>query len=409
MPVVDLKRSVIDKIVLPEKSERVDYFDRELKGFILRASSQSMVYYVMARVNGKLVRVKIGTHGRMTPEEARKEARQILAGIERGENPNDKKREKKASSITLGEAIEAYIEARSLKDRTRWDMRTVLTRYLKDWKTLPLAEITKGKVEKKHKEIGMLSQAQANLSMRYLRAIFNWAQAHYERADGSPFIAENPVKRLSQVRAWYRVGRRTTIISAEQLPAWYQAVQGIRGEGQTPKDRLSMDFLLVCLFTGLRKNEAAALKWSDIDFKAKTLTVRDTKNHEDHTLPLSDVLYSLFKERKQGADSLFVFPGTGKGGFLVEPKRQIEKVEKRSGVQFCLHDLRRVFASIAASVVSAYELKRLMNHKNGSDVTLGYVVPGVDGLRAPMQKVTDRILELVKFASDKSASEGSGN
>ena len=169
-----------------------------------------------------------------------------------------------------------------------------------------------------------------------------------------------------------------------------------------------MDYLLVCLFTGLRKNEAAALKWSDIDFKAKTLTVRDTKNHEDHTLPLSDFLYSLFKERKQGADSLFVFPGTGKGGFLVEPKRQIEKVEKRSGVTFCLHDLRRVFASVAASVVSAYELKRLMNHKNGSDVTLGYVVPGVEGLRAPMQKVTDRILELVKFSHSNLVSEGRG-
>ena len=92
----------------------------------------------------------------------------------------------------------------------------------------------------------------------------------------------------------------------------------------------------------------------------------------------------------------------------MEPKRQVEKVEERPRIPFCLHDLRRVFASVAASVVSAYELKRLMNHKNGSDVTLGYVVPGVDGLRAPMQRITDRILELANANSAKTANEEGG-
>ena len=51
--------------------------------------------------------------------------------------------------------------------------------------------------------------------------------------------------------------------------------------------------LLLILFTGLRKNEAAQLKWGNIDFKAKTLTVIDPKNHLDHILPLSDFLYEL--------------------------------------------------------------------------------------------------------------------
>ena len=390
---VKLTRSKIDQILLA--SERENYWDTELPGFVLRVSGKKKMFAVAKRVGEKIVWVTLGEYSpAYTPEKAREDAIKAIAELTRGENPNGRKREKKASSVTLEEAVLAYMEARSLKPRTKWDMETVLNRYLKDWKTLPLVEITKGKVEEKHKEIGQLSHAQANLAMRYLRAIFNWAMAHYERSDGSPILIENPVKKLSQVRAWYRVERRSTIISAEQLPAWYQAVHEIRGEGMTPKDRLVMDYLLVCLFTGLRKNEAAGLKWADVNFKAKTLTVKDTKNHEGRTLPLSDVLLSLLKERKQGADSFFVFPGTGKGGFLVEPKRQIEKVAKRSGVSFCLHDLRRVFASVAASVVSAYELKRLMNHNNGSDVNLGYVVPGVDGLRAPMQKVTDRILEL---------------
>ena len=405
-----LTRSNINPLPFTEKRET--YWDADQPGFALRVSRTKKTFAAVKRVNGKSVWVTLGEYSpAYTPEKAREDAIKAIAELTRGENPNDKKREQKASSVTLEEAFNTYLEARELKANTRRSMTYHLNRYFADWKNTPLPHVTKARVEKKHQELGEFSQAEANLAMRYLRAVFNWAQAHYERADGSPILAENPVKRLSQVRAWYRVGRRTTIISAEQLPAWYQSVQEIRGEGQTPKDRLSMDYLLICLFTGLRKNEAAALKWADIDFRAKTLTVRDTKNHEDHTLPLADFLLALFKERKQGADSLFVFPGTGKGGFLVEPKRQIEKVEKRSGVPFCLHDLRRVFASVAASVVSAYELKRLMNHKNGSDVTLGYVVPGVDGLRAPMQKVTDRILELVQVANANpanSANEGGG-
>ena len=46
-----------------------------------------------------------------------------------------------------------------------------------------------------------------------------------------------------------------------------------------------MGSLFLCLFAGLRKNEAAALKWSDIDLKAKIFTVRETKNDEDPPSP----------------------------------------------------------------------------------------------------------------------------
>jgi integrase len=51
------------------------------------------------------------------------------------------------------------------------------------------------------------------------------------------------------------------------------------------------------ILTGLRRSEAAQLQWGDIDLKGRTLTVRDTKNREDHTLPLSDRLLELLKLR----------------------------------------------------------------------------------------------------------------
>jgi hypothetical protein len=62
-------------------------------------------------------------------------------------------------------------------------------------------------------------------------------------------------------------------------------------------------------------------------------------------------------------------------------------------VPFCIHDLRRTFATIADSLdIPGYALKALLNHKGGSDVTAGYVVASTERLREPMQKITDYVL-----------------
>ena len=58
-----------------------------------------------------------------------------------------------------------------------------------------------------------------------------------------------------------------------------------------------------------------------------------------------------------------------------------------------MHDLRRTFITIGESLdISAYALKRMLNHKMTNDVTAGYIITDVERLRAPMQKITDYIL-----------------
>jgi integrase len=62
-------------------------------------------------------------------------------------------------------------------------------------------------------------------------------------------------------------------------------------------------------------------------------------------------------------------------------------------VSFSTHDLRRTFITIAESLdISAYSLKRLLNHKMTNDVTAGYIITDVERLRVPMQKITDYML-----------------
>jgi integrase len=183
------------------------------------------------------------------------------------------------------------------------------------------------------------------------------------------------------------VDRRQTVIKAQDLEAWFSAVATLQND-------TLRDYLLLVVLTGLRKNEAAKLKWADVDLKDKTLTVRDTKNHSDHALPLSDYLFDLLSQRKAEAASDFVFPGTGAGGYIVEPRKQMARVTEASGVEFTVHDLRRTFITIAESLdIPAYALKRLLNHANGADVTAGYIVATPERLREPMQKITDFVLK----------------
>ncbi len=129
--------------------------------------------------------------------------------------------------------------------------------------------------------------------------------------------------------------------------------------------------------------------------RERSLTVRDTKNRTDHTLPLSEFLMDVLTRRRADTETaVYVFEGRSRLGHIVNTDSQRSLVIERSGVSFSLHDLRRTFITIAESLdIPAYALKRLLNHKGGADVTAGYLVIDAERLREPMQKITDFILK----------------
>src|SRR5690606_26434209 len=171
-------------------------------------------------------------------------------------------------------------------------------------------------------------------------------------------------------------------IQAHELAPWYQGMKQLDNE-------TLRDYLLLIVFTGLRRQEAAKLRWEQVNLKSKTLTITDTKNREAHTLPLSDYLYELLQCRKKTSTSEFVFSGTGADGHIIEPRKQMAKVTAISDVSFTVHDLRRTFITIAESLdIPAYALKRLLNHKMNSDITAGYIITDVERLRKPMQLIS---------------------
>jgi integrase len=300
----------------------------------------------------------------------------------------------KAHAITLGEVLDDYLATRGdkLKPRTREQYRSMIEARRRDdspiafadWHRKRLADITPDLVQRRHRDLSEgHGPAWANIAMRVLRLLINYASMRFDDGSGKPLIAINPVKRLGQARLWNDVERRETVLRVEDMPAWHQGLGTISAVGR--------DYLLLVLLTGLRRREAAGLKWDDVDLvKTRTLTVRDTKNGKDHVLPLPTQLLDLLARRRAATDGPFVFAGKKAGTCLVEPKTLTQAVAKACGVRTSVHDLRRTFATTAERLdISSYAVKRLLNHLTGSDVTAGYIVTDIERLRRPMQAIAD--------------------
>jgi len=388
-----LTKSFVDKVSF-EQSGQIFYRDSELLGFGLRVGKSAKVYYAEAKLHGKTVRKSIARHNVVSLDEARSQAKSYLAEISRGKNPHDEEKARKAKLVTLSEVLENYIEARgNLQRSTIQDYRHTFDAYLHDWLKKPAIEISKDMVELKFRKISQTSPSQANKTMRNFRAVMNYAIMKYEDSNGDSIFRHNPVIRITQLRAWHRAVRKNTLIKHYDLAPWYQAVMNLSNDSIAPNREVVKDFLLLVLFTGLRRNEAAKLTWNRVDLKDRTIVIKDTKNHTDHTLPLTDFLFELLTKRKAEAKTKYVFPNETNTGYMTDPKKQIANVIKESGVNFSTHDLRRTFITIAESLdISAYALKRLLNHKMTNDVTAGYIISDVERLRIPMQKITDYIL-----------------
>lgn len=372
-------------------------YDESLKGFGVKITKTKKVFFAEARVKGKpnKTRVTIGTFPILTVHQARDLAKGALAKMTQGINPNIEKKQSELESVTLQQVFDEYLEIKTLKPRTIRDYKENMRNAFPDWKNKPLIRITKKDVQKRHAKLGERSHARADNAMRLLRALFNFAISQFEDEKGLSLIPVNPVKVLSQMKLWYNVGRKQTAIAKAELKDWFEAAMNMKGTAPNNKADVVRGYLLFLLLTGLRRTEAATLKWDNINFKSETFQIIDPKNKKNREWPLSDFLTGLLSSIKaQGNTSPYVFPGNSKKGHLVEPKRWLKHITEQSGVKFSLHDLRRTFATIAESVnIPPYSLKMLLNHSfQNSDVTGGYLIISTERLREPMQKITDTIL-----------------
>ena len=373
-----LTKTVVERLGAPAQGYTL-HWDGELKGFGVRVTARGIKTFILQRrVHGKERRITIGRLGPLTAEQARLEATKLLGAIATGRDPVAEPRQSEVEAVSLGEVFTSYLSARGdLRPGSVNTYRRIMAASFADWRKRPLAEITGDMVAQRHALLGKdHGKAWANVSMRLLRALFNFASVNYE-SGGKALVLANPTKRLTHTRAWFRIDRRETLIKPHELRPWMNAVLEL-------DNHLGRHYLQLVLLTGLRRGEALGLKWEDVDLVGRTLTVRDTKNGRDHTLPLPGYLTALLGRLPRHGPHVFErWRGL---------RSALDEVVRRSGVPFCIHDLRRTFATVADALdVPGYAVKALLNH-TGSDVTSGYIVASVERLREPMQKIEDYVL-----------------
>lgn len=379
--------------------------DSELIGFAIRVNSTCKTYIVEKKVLGKTVRSTIGLHGNLTLIQARDIARDKLAQMTQGINPNEMKRkaisDEKAktdllrSKPTLEEAFQNYLLHKELKERTIYDYMMVINQYLEDWKPCKIDAISRTMIQTKHTSLSQRSKAQANMAMRVFRAIYNYSVEHYLDENDKPILdAHNPVKTLNAKNAWNKIRRRKSYINEDQMPDWIKAVFEYQDRGQ--KNETNRDFLLTLVLTGFRREECESLPWSSIDLRYGRITSIDPKNGEPHTLPMGNFLFALMKKRRIQITSEWVFPSAkSKAGHITNISKVRNKINDSCGIHFTFHDLRRTFGSIAENMdYGRYTIKCLLNHKEDDDrnVTSGYIQVSEKKLREAMNAIEDIVL-----------------
>lgn len=396
-----LTKKFVDGAACEEGKIQTIYWDSELKCFGIRVTPTNKTYVVQTRVSGKSVRVTIGKHGPFTPEQARTDAKRLLVDMARGLNPNQFKKDCAAKGVTLNEAYKIYIASKKRSETTLRDYDKAMRLGFHDWADKPLTAISRGIVESRFNLLSEKSAAQANQMFRFLRALLNFAKEKYASLDGEPLFASNPCDRLTVLQKWHVIPRRTRYLAPHQIKPWFEALDKLEHD----TEHTLKDFCIFVLLTGCREQEAAQLKWENVDLVGGTVSFVQTKNHKTHILPLGSWLKNLIIQRhKTHGAGVYVFPANNQYGHLKNHFKSVRTLGKISGVEFTMHDLRRTFASIVnhqlARSFSIYTIKHLMNHSDGGDVTSDYIQFGIEDLREPMQLIETFVLksaEIVKI------------
>jgi integrase len=397
MPRTKLTQKAIARLRAPDPSgKQTLHWDTELRGLGVLCSgvTNTKTFGVQRDLpGGRTRRITLAPTNVIQVDEARERARAVLADLYRGVDP----KVRPAGRATLHEVLGAYIAARKdLREKSIKDYRATAERHLAPWLNLPLRTITAEMVRQRHEAIAAKvadggrssGAASANAALRLFGILWNFA------AERAPDLGPSPTH---QRRLWRKVPPRERLVRSDELPKFYAAVAALPSP-------VARDYILLMLFTGLRRAEAAGLRWGDIDFGAGVVRVPadSTKVGRKLDLPMTDIVRDLLVARRAlGRESSgFIFPSHSASGHIEEPGYPLEAVAAATGIRISAHDLRRTYITVAESCdISPIALKALVNHSLGGDVTSGYVVMSTERLREPAQKVADRLKQLCQITA----------
>jgi integrase len=391
MPQIKMTERVINKLAAPDPSgKQTLYWDSDVRGFaVLCSGVTNAKTYIVQRTlpDGRNRRVTVGAVNVLALEKATALAQDMLHDLRHGRDPK-----KKIANPTLRATLEAYLLAQKQLRPASIAVYRQVENTLTSWLDKPLREIDGDMVEDRHRAIAAsitkrgrhTGAVTANGAMKTFRTLYNFAK------ERTPDLPPNPVRRLKK-GIWFPEPPKTTTVPEEKMAAFYAELR------QLPHP-VQRDYLTFLMFTGMRRTEAARLKWTDVDLVKRMIHVpaENTKTNSAFDLPMSDVVHDLLVARRALGNSGHVFPGKSEGRYIIGTTAPLRAVAKATGVQVSAHDLRRTYATVAEDAdVSWLAMKALLNHSIKGDVTAKhYPQLKENRFREQVQKVADRMKSL---------------
>jgi integrase len=340
------------------------YWDDKLVGFGLRVSSAGRKVYIYRyrkAAPGRAAQTRpitytIGTHGGLTPDEARKIAAGLAARVAEGGNPQAEKNEKRLTSVELEFSRQADLWLEHYEQIRRasslFQAKLVVRNHLKPGlKNKSLAEITRSDIQAVIDSIPQRQKAMRRAVFAYASVMFSWSVS---RGD----IPRNPLKDMLKPEA--PKARERILTDDELVSIWRASYQSSFGA-----------FYRLLILTGQRKSEVATLQWSHLDRSQATWTIpaAQTKNGKAHIVPLSQA--ALDELEALGGDE---WPKTGYVISTTAGKKPIagfskakKSLDAAQVSEWRVHDLRRTLATGLQRLGVRFEVtEAVLNHVSGS-------------------------------------------
>ena len=367
-----LSKRVMDRLSVDGKD--AIFWDPDLAGFGVRVyPSGKKVFVVQTRAFGRSKRVTLGTYGKFTPEQARKNAAAVIARIKKGQPSVPPEPAPVPSVAELAERYQREYVEMHCKPATVSHYGLMLRKHI----VPALGEHLVGEVE--HKDILSFHNGLhhmptvANRAVDILVKMFNLADAWGWRPAGT-----NPCRGVSR----FKVEKHERFLTREEL---YRLGQTLRG---APAERLASTHaaaaIRLLVLTGCRRNEILGLRWDDLNFETGEMRLRDSKTGA-RMVPLPPKSAEVFAGLSRTPDNPWVFPGRKKGTRLVNLNDSWDRVRKRAGLDGVrLHDLRHSYASRALALGESLPMigdllgHRKVNTKTCSQSLSHYVIEKQD-------------------------------
>ncbi|QIG53798.1 integrase family protein [Altererythrobacter sp. BO-6] len=410
-----INKSLVDELTQRGGDGKAIIWDTEITGFGVRLGKKVPVFILGYRAPGKAYsRVSIGRADQISADAARKKAKVMIGEAASGVDPQAEKKarigaakaaaalERKQDHARLSTVVGDYLAWLKKKGRSSHHIgaarRYTEGRMVPFWGDRPISSITKDDARELLASIPDKNSSVKHSVYTHGRALWSWAikEDHVEQNLWAAMHAPPKPK-----------ARNNWLKTKAEIKSFWSAT----GEIEEPWRSMCR----ILLLTGARRNEIAAMQWSELDRDKKLLTInaneRGTKTRHDYFIPLVDEVVAMLDDvapddpdnSETWPSEGYVFTTTGKSavsGFSKAVAR-LRGLLKKHGYSrhFRLHDLRRTHATGLEQLrirpdIGLLAQNKISTFKNLAPSYLWYAYE--KEIREAQEQWRDHVLECVK-------------